>query len=162
MPQDFVHIVRYILPSTALIVLVYCSVSLLRQKQSGPVYPARLVNNANGEVIPLSNWENSVGRSNSCDIVLNYPTVSRFHAVVALRKNGWLVADTLSRTGVFINREQVKNKAFLEHGDIITFGGANLAFKLDKLNSNDEKSQQNKTDSGDIFFDKKQKEGRID
>ncbi len=154
MPIEFFQISRYILPALIFLVLLYCSLSMLRHRQNGPNLPAHLTNSANGDIIPLSNWENSVGRSNSCDIVLNYSTVSRFHAVVALRKGGWLVADTLSRTGVFINGECIKNKAPLQNGDIITFGGAAFAFELDKLKGREKKPPQKTDRGGDIYFDK--------
>ena len=156
MPADFFQIARYILPAFAFLILLYCSVSMLRHKPKGPYLPAHLTNTANGDIIPLQNWENSVGRSTSCDIVLNYSTVSRFHAVVALRKGGWLVADTLSRTGVFVNGEPVKHKTSLEDGDIITVGGATLAFEFDKPKEKAKKFAKAER-SRDIYFDKRQK-----
>jgi pSer/pThr/pTyr-binding forkhead associated (FHA) protein len=156
-PADFFEISRYILPAFAFFILFFCSISLLRHKPKGPYKPAHLTNTANGDIIPLENWENSVGRSASCDIVLNYSTVSRFHAVVALRKGGWLVADTLSRTGVFVNGEPIKRKASLENGDIITFGGASLAFEFDKPRERAKKAATKDGQSGDIYFNRKQK-----
>ena len=77
----------------------------------------------------ISSWEVSIGRAKSCDIVLNNPTVSRFHAVVARRGRGWMIFDTGSKSGVFVNGEKIEKSAYIYDGDEIAMGTSSLSFR---------------------------------
>lgn len=128
--QTLVQIVRLALPALGVTVLFYSLFSLLRkspQSDTG-VY---LQNPANGDIYPLEYGETSIGRSKTCDILFNYPTVSRSHAVLAQRKKGWFIVDTRSTTSTKVNNEPVKKRVYLEEGDIITLGGISLVFCLE-------------------------------
>ena len=76
---------------------------------------AVLVNAATRDVTRIVNPETAIGRS-------------RNHAVISHRKNGWLIFDTNSKTGVFVNGERVKKSAPLKNGDVISLGGVTYAF----------------------------------
>lgn len=119
---------RFALPLLSAAVLAYCLFSLFKNRAC-PEAGAYLQNSANGDKIQLFNRETSIGRGKACDIILNYDTVSRSHAVVALRKKGWFVVDTRSSTGTYVNGEPTKRKVYLDDGDIITLGGAVLVFR---------------------------------
>ena len=127
----FAGIGRYFLPFMALLVLLNCAFSLLKGNKK-PGTMGFLVNSANGDKIPLKGFETSIGRSNSCDIVLNYNTVSRFHAVLSKHKSGWYVFDTNSKTGTFINAERILGRTKIEDGDSLVFGNAVFRF-VDEL-----------------------------
>ena len=121
---------RWVLPLIALYIIIGCGVSLVRgNKKVGTI--GYLINSANGDEIPLISYETSIGRSNSCDIVLSYTTVSRFHAVVAKRHGEWYVFDTNSKTGSFVGENRVPSGSkgsVIKNGDTIIFG--NAAFKF--------------------------------
>lgn len=118
---------RWLLPVIAGIILVSCGAVLVRgNRKTGTI--GYVVNVANGDPMPLTNYETSIGRSKLCDIVLNYNTVSRFHAVIARRRGKWILFDTNSKTGTFINRVRVTDKKLLENGDTIIFGNARFKF----------------------------------
>lgn len=119
---------RYILPLICLIVLAYCLTSLLRNK-TPKVEPASFVDPINGKEFPITSWETSIGRSNSCDIVLGAQTVSRFHAVLSKHKKGWIITDTLSHTGTYVNSVKIDNTAVIHDGETVTFGSASLVFR---------------------------------
>lgn len=121
------YIMRYVLSGLAIIVILNCVISLIRLRPSKKVY-AVLVDMANEKQYPVSCYETSVGRSRSCDIVFTNSTVSRSHAVIALRKDGFYVFDTESKTGVYINGEKIDRKALLRDGDILSFGTAIMKF----------------------------------
>lgn len=89
---------------------------------------AVLVNAATRDVTRIVNPETAIGRSRNSDIILNFPTISRNHAVISYRKSGWLIFDTNSKTGVFVNGERVKKSAPLKNGDVISLGGVTYAF----------------------------------
>ena len=135
---------RWILPIIAFYVIVGCGVSLVRgNKKTGII--GYLINSANGDEIPLVSYETSIGRSNSCDIVLGYTTVSRFHAVIAKRGGKWLLFDTNSRTGTFINEEQIIEKGTIEDGDTLVFGNAIFKFFEHKPTSGTSESKYTET-----------------
>ena len=131
---------RFALPLLGAAVLLYCLFSLYKNRLR-PEEGASLLNSANGDKIRLFNRETSIGRGKACDIIFNYDTVSRSHAVVALRKKGWFVVDTRSSTGTYVNGEATKRKTYLNDGDVITLGGAVLVFKTGSIDK-------------DISFDK--------
>ena len=107
--MEFEYIMRYILSFLAIAVIINCVWSLIRLRPEKKVY-ALLVDMANDTQYPINCYETSVGRSRSCDIVFTNSTVSRSHAVVALRKDGFYVFDTESKTGVYVNNEKITKK----------------------------------------------------
>lgn len=127
----YIGIIRYILPVLALFVFIRCVVSLLRNRARVHKM-AQLINQTDNSVIEIDHWETSVGRSKSCDIALQYPTVSRFHGVISKRKNGWIVTDTFSKTGIKVNGKRVKGSAEIFDGDNILFGEIPLVFNCDE------------------------------
>jgi cell division protein FtsW (lipid II flippase) len=81
------------------------------------------------KVIPVLYWENSLGRSRSCDVVLNDQTASRAHAVLMRRESGWFISDTNSKAGTFVNGKKVRERAPVLPGDIIAMGSTALMLK---------------------------------
>lgn len=123
-----IEAVRWFLPLLALLIVVKCLSSLFRTRTTVSTM-AVLVNPITQDELPLVHWENSVGRSKQCDVVLNYPTVSRNHAVIFKTKHGWTVTDTGSKTGVYINGEKIEKKSVLDTGDTIIFGTVSFLFQ---------------------------------
>ncbi len=126
--EDIAYYMRYFLPLICVLVITICSVSLLKTK-SPKVKPALFIDRLNNKEYPVTHWETSIGRSNSCDIVLEFDTVSRFHAVLTKQKKGWVITDTLSRSGTYINGKKIKEPTVIKNGDILTLGRASLDFK---------------------------------
>lgn len=69
----------------------------------------------------------TVGRSPDCDIFLDDVTVSRVHAVVERRDDGFYVEDQNSLNGTFLNRKRV-DKARLQDTDEMQIGKYRLTF----------------------------------
>ena len=118
---------RYLLAGLAVLVLGSCVVSLVT-RQFGRRIGSYLYDPGSKKRLPLSHWENSVGRSKTCDVVLSMPDVSRFHAVISKRRSGWVVADTNSSTGVFVNGSVVIKPTPIAHGDTVSFGSVGFTF----------------------------------
>lgn len=127
--DDMMSLLRYIIPAIVIIVVSYCIKHLLSSK-APKVTPACLIDATTGTEYVIKSWETSVGRSNACDIVLDYSTVSRFHAVISKHKKGWVVTDTNSSQGTFINRKKVDEPMVVNDGDYISFGGIELQFRV--------------------------------
>lgn len=130
--EFFIGLGRYILPLIAFFIFLNCAFSLFKgNKKPGTI--GLLINSANGDEIQLKGFETSIGRSNSCDIVVEYTTVSRFHAVMSRHKNGWFVTDTYSKTGTKVNDNMIVGKTSIYDGDTIIFGNAVFKFVDTKI-----------------------------
>lgn len=119
---------RYLLAGMGFIILIICCFSLLRIR-APKVKPALFIDTVKGVEYPVTHWETSIGRSGSCDITLSFETVSRFHAVLTKQKKGWVITDTLSRTGTYVNGKKIKEPTVIKNGDTLIFGGVSLLFK---------------------------------
>ena len=73
----FTAVIRYLLPVLALIVVVRCAKSLLRERFEPEEWG--ILTMAGGVKYTLYHWENTIGRAKSSDVCINYPTVSRSH-----------------------------------------------------------------------------------
>jgi pSer/pThr/pTyr-binding forkhead associated (FHA) protein len=135
------YILRYILCFLAIAVILNCVWSPIRLRPDKKVY-AVLVDMANDKQYPITCYETSVGRSKLCDVVFTNTTVSRFHAVVALRKDGFYVFDTESKSGVYVNEKQIEKSEKLSNGDIIAFGTSIMKFYIGN-DANEDYSHKN-------------------
>ena len=73
----------------------------------------------------------TLGRSRSCDVVLDDANVSRRHAEVRPRGGGWFVADLDSTNGVAVNGVRIEQAHALRPGDRIELGTSVLTFELE-------------------------------
>ena len=83
---------------------------------------------ASGERVSLGERTVTIGRLAECDVVLGDPNVSRRHAEVRPRGDGFEVADLGSTNGTRVNGVSVKERR-LADGDTITLGGTTLRFE---------------------------------
>jgi hypothetical protein len=92
----------------------------------GPALVVRSGGGRTGEIFPLEG-ETTIGRSPDCGIFLDDVTVSRKHAVVVERDNGFVIEDQGSLNGTFVNRRRVES-AQLENDDELQVGKYRLTF----------------------------------
>jgi hypothetical protein len=92
----------------------------------GPALVVRSGGGRAGEMFPLEG-ETTVGRSPDCGIFLDDVTVSRKHAVLRERDNGFFIEDQGSLNGTFVNRKRVES-AQLEDGDELQVGKYRLTY----------------------------------
>ncbi len=117
-------ILRYILPLAALLILWRCGRSLLAFRREPEVWA--WLASPSGDRIPVTHWESLVGRAKSCDVVLDYPTISRRHAVLTRYDDGsWSVSDIGSKGGICVNGADTAMCA-VGFGDVISLGGVNF------------------------------------
>lgn len=120
----FAAIWRYAAPLLALLLLWRCAKPLLRFRREPEIWAWLTM--PDGDRLPVTHWENLIGRAKSCDIVVSFPTVSRNHAVLTRYDDGsWSVTDIGSRGSVSVNGEQTELAA-VEYGDTICLGGVDM------------------------------------
>jgi hypothetical protein len=73
-------------------------------------------------VVEVGSTPLKIGRSTSCDLVLDDELSSREHCEVRLDGNRLIVTDLGSRNGVLVNGEPIEREAELRHADCITVG----------------------------------------
>ncbi len=118
------HVVTAVL---ALLIVLRCAFSLLRGRVDEETWG--FFSLPNGAKLPLNHWENIIGRASSCDIVLNFPTVSRQHAAVQRDENGlWTIYSLGGKGGVTVNDKPVKYQKAITVGDKVSVGGIALYF----------------------------------
>ncbi len=71
----------------------------------------------------------TAGRHPESDIFLDDITVSRRHAEIERRGEGYVVRDVGSLNGTYLNRERIEEAA-LENGDEVQIGKFKLVFFL--------------------------------
>ena len=118
-------ILRILVPLLAFYVIWRCYTSFKKgQRRRDPVI--MLWDEASGTRFPVLYWENSIGRSKSCDIYVPDATISRDHAVLMRRDEGWFICDTGSKAGVQVNGRKVDGKKLVNIGDRVTMGSTTL------------------------------------
>jgi sulfur carrier protein ThiS len=93
----------------------------------GPALVVRSGGGRTGEVFTLERAQTTVGRSPECDIFLDDVTVSRRHALVERRDQGFALEDLGSLNGTFLNRSRIE-RSNLENGDEVQIGKYRLIF----------------------------------
>ena len=92
--------------------------------------PRLIVRTPGGQAheFPLTQPETTIGRARSCDLVLESAFVSRKHARVAQRNDGFVVIDEGSTNGTTLNGERVAGARPLAEGDRINIADITLDF----------------------------------
>ena len=130
--STYIHVyraaMRYILPMLLILLLIRCIRPLLTFRREPEIW-AWLCMSGNKK-IPITHWENVIGRSKRSDVVIDFPTVSRNHAVLTRYDDGsWTISDTGSKDGVLVNGEPVDICALEPEEDVISIGGVEMTLK---------------------------------
>ena len=88
-----------------------------------------LINLATNYEYPIENGKITIGRNDSCDVVIDDITVSRLHAIVHYTDEGWVVSDNDSKAGVGVNGYRVHGSEPISDGDTIMINTHSFMFK---------------------------------
>ena len=123
----YMAFVRFLFPALAVLILYRAVRSLLRIPHTPENWGQLSL--PNGTSLPLTHWENILGRSKTADIYLNYPSISRQHAALCRGEDeNWTLYDLGSKGGTAVNGEKVESSVPVKLGDTITLGGVPLIF----------------------------------
>ncbi len=122
------NISKWALPLLAAWLLIRCVRSMLQQKYRPEIWA--YIEAPGGEVQPLYHWECIIGRSKSCDVVIDSPTVARTHASLIRSGSGkWKLFDLDSKSGSFVGAAEDLGKGVpVQDGDILRFGDISMCF----------------------------------
>ena len=120
----YIHILRYAAPLVAVFLLARCIKPLLTFRREPEIWA--WLNMPDGSQIPITHWENVIGRSKNCDVTIDFPTVSRNHAVLTRYDDGsWTISDAGSKGGVMVNGKAVQICA-VHNRSRISVGGVEM------------------------------------
>ena len=120
----YLAVLRWAAPLLAFLLLVRCARPLLTFRREPEIWAWLCM--PDGSKLPITHWENVVGRNKKCDIVVDYPTVSRNHAVLTRYDDGsWTITDIDSSEGVKVNGKPVSIHALMPE-DVIDIGGLQM------------------------------------
>lgn len=120
----YIGFLRYAVPILAVLLLVRCCRPLLTFRKEPEIWAWLMMED--GKKIPITHWENIIGRHKRSDVVIDFPTVSRHHGVLTRYDDGsWTITDTDSSGGIRVNGEKVHICA-LEPEDVIDIGGVEM------------------------------------
>ena len=122
--QVFQAILRYLAPALVALLLYRCIRPLLTFRREPEIWAWLCLED--GRKLPITHWENVIGRHRRSDVVVDVPTISRNHAVLTRYDDGsWSIADAGSKSGVMVNGRRVEI-APLDETDVITIGGVHM------------------------------------
>ena len=116
---------KYALIVLSLVIMLRCIRSMLSDRYEPETWASVRFGR---ESVPVTHWENLIGRSRTADIRIDREGIERIHAVLKRRDNGtWMLYDVFSRGGVSVNGENVDaNGAEVLPGDAIRLGNTSL------------------------------------
>ena len=84
--KTYLGMLRYLIPVMTALLLFLCGRPLLTFRREPEIWAWLIL--PDGKKLPITHWENVIGRSKRCDIVVDFPTVSRNHAVLTRYDDG--------------------------------------------------------------------------
>ncbi|TWU33804.1 SpoIIE family protein phosphatase [Novipirellula artificiosorum] len=88
---------------------------------------------SSAERFELQDGETSIGRHPDCHVMVDAGAVSRYHAKIVRRDNDFLVEDSGSRNGTFLNGQLLTAPEVLREGDRVRISDVELIFHHDAV-----------------------------
>jgi pSer/pThr/pTyr-binding forkhead associated (FHA) protein len=106
--------------------IIHATQVTVEQKPSSPLKPPVLIFDNQREIaltLPVTN----IGRRSTCDIVIDDIRISRTHAQIRRTQKGYVLFDTGSAGGTFVNHERIFQRT-LNSGDVISLSGFQFVY----------------------------------
>ncbi|MBQ4649652.1 MAG: FtsW/RodA/SpoVE family cell cycle protein [Firmicutes bacterium] len=136
----FTGIVRWVFVVLAVYILARCILSLVRSKNPAEVWAYMHITTfresedgyydiATDMSVPITHWENVIGRAKNCDIQVSDKTLSRNHGILMRSTSGqWTYRDLGSKNGTYLEDMKISKEGQmgppikLEYGDVLRNG----------------------------------------
>ena len=124
----YIALLRWIAPIITAILLFRCMKPLMSFRREPEIWGWLCL--SGGKKLPITHWENVIGRSKRSDIVIEVPTVSRTHGVLTRYDDGsWTITDRDSSGGILVNGKRIKTIRALQNEDVISIGGVEMTLQ---------------------------------
>lgn len=154
----YTGIVKWVFVALAVYILVRSILSLIKAKNPAEVWAYMQMKSylpaedgylhENSEIsVPITHWENVIGRAKSCDIQVEDKALSRNHGVLMRGSDGeWTFRDLGSKNGTYLEDIKISKEGEmgppirLEYGDTIRAGLTEftlMPISLEEKNNND-------------------------
>jgi len=115
-------VLRFVFPLLAALILGRCAVSLLRFRKEPEIWGH--IAFEDGSRLPVTHWENTIGRTRRNDIQMNFENIYRQHAVLTRYDDGsWTIGDVGGRGGISVNGSVITGLTEIGYGDLIDLNG---------------------------------------
>ncbi len=115
-------VLRYVFPVLALMILIRCAISLLGFEKQPEIWGH--IAFEDGSRLPVTHWENTIGRTRRNDIQMNFDNIYKQHAVLTRYDDGsWTIGDVGGRGGIAVNGEVITGLTEVGFGDLISLNG---------------------------------------
>jgi len=94
-----------------------------------------------------------IGRSEENDQVIEHPLVSKQHARLTLKEDGYLLEDLGSANGTFVNGEQISEPVVIGKDDYLQIGPVRMKLAMDGSMESDDLRLSTRIDVQGICFD---------
>ena len=122
---DILTVSKYLLIPLSLLIMLRCIRSMLSDRYEAETWASVRFGR---ESVPVTHWENLIGRSRTADIRIDREGIERIHAVLKRRDDGrWMLFDVFARGGVWVDGRPVGPEgAELAEGAAAKIGSVNL------------------------------------
>ena len=121
-------LLRYGAPVVAFLLIFRCVASLLTFRREPETWGWLRI--GSGSRLPITHWENVIGRSKRSDIVIDSPKVAKTHGVLTRYDDGsWSVTASDMTEGIRVNGKKIMDTYPLKSGDVIAVGGVEMQFE---------------------------------
>ena len=125
--NSYLAVFRLLAPILAIFLLWRCCKPLLTFRREPEIWGFLCIKD--GKKLPITHWESVIGRHKKSDLVVDFPTVSRNHAVLTRYDDGsWTITDCGSKDGVRVNGKKVSIRP-IRAEDTISIGGIEMKLK---------------------------------
>ena len=122
--KSYLAVFRILAPLLSVVLLWRCCKPLLTFRREPEIWGFLCIKD--GKKLPITHWESIIGRHPKSDLVVDFPTISRNHAVLTRYDDGsWTITDSGSKDGVRVNDEKI-NISPITSEDIINIGGVEM------------------------------------
>lgn len=136
----YTTVVRFVLPVLGLLILVSAIRSLLSVKHTAEVWA--YLHFSGDQRVPLTHWENIIGRQKTADVMIDNPTISRTHAALIRQPDDtWKVYDLGSTSGTYVRNRTVpaEEPLAVHFGDQISF--ADVTARLEPVSPEEKQAR---------------------
>lgn len=131
----YIGFMRYLVPLLTVLLLFRCIKPLISFRREPEIWAWLCF--PDGQKLPVTHWENVIGRSRRSDICIENPKLSKSHGVLTRYDDGsWTISDVHRGGEIRVNGKKVKMRA-LKPKDVITM--ADVSMTLQPISAQQEK-----------------------